>query len=709
MPCRSMWLLNTATYQLVQEPDPSQVDYAILSHVWHRDEQSFQDIQTIHALARESFETVPEDDDPKLLTFIRSRLSAKIRHCCDYARARGLQYAWIDTCCIDKTSSAELSEAINSMFDWYSHAMVCYVFMADVPHTENPELPGSAFRRSAWFTRGWTLQELIVPWGNVFLSMDWCMVGTKASLGTVIEDVTGIERDVLLRARPLHSVSVARRISWATSRKTTRVEDEAYCLMGLFGVRLPALYGEGRQAFVRLQEEIMKRIPDQSLLAWGYILPLKSLKTALPTLERVPIDQLRSSKGAYLFAHRPADFHKHSAAFSPLPLGSFARMLGLPSLDPPLYMPTSHGMRTTFPVATIRFPSAGRDGSGSGTDPDTGGVDVLLAVLSCCDVDGRLPALILAEQDASWKHIASGFDAEHGFLYTMDGFADEPLDGPLDTGCLRRGGTLTRAEWIRRARAADETHDQLRPRIALLDSEVLYSELFRSTLRVRDVCIPYQSLHIGPDSQSEMLTRRFPKRTGEGFSGPCDVILPAWTLEHLKLLNVDVDVEMRGGGMVPLPVRRSGDWDNKQGHHTLQLYDGPTAILVTMYMCPTAAARPFPPERPLHAWVSWHNASLYSGGGVDSENSGVPPRRCSGESEHVSTWTDGKKHFPNPLEDSSSVTLRFISLWDRDELSGVGLQDYLGYNLYKPPFYALEITYERSVPRNSTSADEYSG
>ncbi|KAI0676094.1 hypothetical protein C8Q78DRAFT_1075031 [Trametes maxima] len=394
----------------------------------------------------------------------------------------------------NKTNSAELSEAINSMLDWYSHPMVCYVFLVDVPHTENPELPGSAFRRSVWFTRGWTLQELIVPWGNVFLSKDWRMIGTKASLGTVIEDVTGIERDVLLRARPLHSVSVARRMSWATSRRTTRVEDEAYCLMGLFGVRLPALYGEEQQVFVRLQEEIMKHIPGQSLFAWGYILPLKSLETALlPALEHVPIDQLRSSKGAYLFAPRPADFPKYSATFSLLPLSSFARMLGLRSLDPPLYMPTSHRMRTTFPVARIRFPwstSVAGSGFGSGTDADSSGVDVHLAVLSCQDADGKLPALILAAQDASWKHVVSGFDAEYGFLYTMDVFADEPLDVPLDTGRLRRGSTVTRAGWIRRTRAADTQHDQLRPRIALLDPGILSSELFRSSLRVRDVCIP---------------------------------------------------------------------------------------------------------------------------------------------------------------------------------------------------------------------------
>ncbi|EIW65323.1 HET-domain-containing protein, partial [Trametes versicolor FP-101664 SS1] len=247
-----MWLLNTSTYQIVFVQHPSEVHYAVLSHVWGDGEQTFQ-----------------VNSDRCLLDAIRAQLSPKIRHCCDYARAHGHTYIWIDTCCIDKTSSAELSEAINSMFAWYSGADVCYVFLSDVSASDSPMEEYSSFRRSMWFKRGWTLQELIVPSRNVFLSKDWRMIGTKASLASIIKDVTGIGTDILLHRRQLHTVSVAERMAWAAERETTRVEDEAYCLMGIFGVRLPVIYGEGSQAFVRLQEEIMRRIPDQSLFLWG--------------------------------------------------------------------------------------------------------------------------------------------------------------------------------------------------------------------------------------------------------------------------------------------------------------------------------------------------------------------------------------------------------------------------------------------------------
>ncbi|KAI0768707.1 heterokaryon incompatibility protein-domain-containing protein [Trametes elegans] len=256
-----MRLLDTTTYQLRFEQDPSNVTYAVLSHVWSQEgEQSFQ--------ARALFQRAVSDDDARLINVIASQLNPKIRRCCEYARTRGISYLWTDTCCIDKTSSAELSEAINSMFDWYSLAEVCYVFLADVPDTEDPQLWGSSFRLSKWFTRGWTLQELIVPRDNIFLSRTWRMIGNKARLANVIHEITGVDLEVLMHTRPLHSVSVAVRMTWASGRATTRVEDEAYSLMGLFGVRMPVIYGEGRQAFVRLQEEIMRRIPDQSLLAW---------------------------------------------------------------------------------------------------------------------------------------------------------------------------------------------------------------------------------------------------------------------------------------------------------------------------------------------------------------------------------------------------------------------------------------------------------
>ena len=201
------------------------------------------------------------------------------------AEERGHKWAWVDTCCIDKSSSADLSEAINSMFRYYALADVCYAYLADVPPLSRPT-PGraaassatdsdaptlwlKAFRASAWHTRGWTLQELLAPRVVAFLARDWTPAGTKAGLAPLLESVTRVPVDVLTLERDVADVCVAARMSWAAGRRTTRVEDEAYALMGVFGVNMPTLYGEGRRAFYRLQEEIMKRSTDASLFAWG--------------------------------------------------------------------------------------------------------------------------------------------------------------------------------------------------------------------------------------------------------------------------------------------------------------------------------------------------------------------------------------------------------------------------------------------------------
>ncbi|OSD04009.1 HET-domain-containing protein, partial [Trametes coccinea BRFM310] len=266
-----MWLLDTSTGKLHYIVDPSWENYAILSHVWIAGkEQSFQDLQRLHEptpeeIWRSRVRPLLGGRPPQSAL---SRASEKIRECCAFARARGYRWLWVDTCCIDKTSSSELSEAINSMYKWYQQSGVCYAFLHDVDDDEDPRVRGSQFRSSKWFKRGWTLQELIAPYEVWFLSKRWRPIGTKASLADVIEEVTGIDRDILQHKRPLSSVSVAQRMSWAAKRKATRVEDEAYSLMGIFNVNIPVIYGEGRYAFYRLQEEILRRIPDQSIFAW---------------------------------------------------------------------------------------------------------------------------------------------------------------------------------------------------------------------------------------------------------------------------------------------------------------------------------------------------------------------------------------------------------------------------------------------------------
>lgn len=191
----------------------------------------------------------------------------KLRGAAQQALKDGYDFVWVDTCCIDKSSSAELSEAINSMFKWYGASEVCYAYLIDVPDTTDVS-ECSAFIRSQWWKRGWTLQELLAPSKLTFFTRRWKIVGHKQSLGTTIADITGIDIEVFGERMTLDSFSIAQRMSWASGRTTTRPEDLAYCLMGLFDVNMPVLYGEGEKAFIRLQQEIIKESDDQSISAW---------------------------------------------------------------------------------------------------------------------------------------------------------------------------------------------------------------------------------------------------------------------------------------------------------------------------------------------------------------------------------------------------------------------------------------------------------
>jgi heterokaryon incompatibility protein (HET) len=196
----------------------------------------------------------------------------KIRFCGEQARRDGLQYFWIDTCCIDKSSSTELQEAINSMFRWYRDAAKCYVYLVDVSRpafdadVNSSQLPWElSFRKSRWFTRGWTLQELVAPASVEFFSKEGEQLGNKRSLERHIHEVTEIPVKAL-RGSSLSDFSVPERMSWAEKRETTRKEDKAYSLLGIFDVYMPLIYGEGREnAFQRLQEKIDKASKGKSL------------------------------------------------------------------------------------------------------------------------------------------------------------------------------------------------------------------------------------------------------------------------------------------------------------------------------------------------------------------------------------------------------------------------------------------------------------
>ncbi|KAH9856279.1 heterokaryon incompatibility protein-domain-containing protein [Lenzites betulinus] len=357
-----MWLLSTDP-DFVELRHSSTIDeegrkYAILSHVWQVPEQSFQEIRRLQHEGA---------------SYSDSRVSAKVRGAAYAARKLGYLWIWIDTCCIDKTSSAELEEAINSMFRWYAEADMCFAYLSDVTRGCRLEAAGSEFRLSRWFERGWTLQELIAPHFLIFVAQDWTPLGTKAALASLIEDITGIDAAVLTFHRSLHQVSVARRMSWAASRKTSRVEDEAYSVMGLFDVSMPTIYGEGRDAFRRLQEEIMKRIPDHSLFAWGDRFPL----TPVPATPLVH----RKNAASSLLASSPSEF-KDSAYMTPTSLSVASELVsgqidisGLSTQAVCEHRVTSYGVRCDFIIVE--------------------GSPFSLAILPCKNRDGRCVALIL--------------------------------------------------------------------------------------------------------------------------------------------------------------------------------------------------------------------------------------------------------------------------------------------------------------------------
>ena len=220
-------MLDTSTGQFVWI-DPALQDYAILSHTWDSaGEQSYTAVRELQ-------------DSVGTPIFENSALSFKVMQSCAIARGAGFRYIWIDSCCIDKTSSSELTEAINSMFDWYRRATICYAFLADVPDRSEPGAL-SRFEESRWFKRGWTLQELIAPRSLVFLSANWKIFGTKTTLIANVAKATRIEEDVLRHRKALSSVPVVVRMSWAAHRETTRVEDRAYSLFGIFNIRINAL------------------------------------------------------------------------------------------------------------------------------------------------------------------------------------------------------------------------------------------------------------------------------------------------------------------------------------------------------------------------------------------------------------------------------------------------------------------------------------
>jgi hypothetical protein len=260
-----MRALDTTTFELSfngQEYFKSQ-GYAILSHRWLGAEITFQQIEGYSQELRSH-------------THMRTPQLDKIRGACTVARELGLKWMWIDSCCINKESSAELSESINSMFKWYRDSEICITYLQDVilsspaPRPTEPSMfhNSNSQSPSEWFSRGWTLQELIAPKDMRFFDSNWNYMGTKKSLAIAIESISGVSAAYLIGAQDFREACIATKMSWMAGRTTTREEDIAYAMLGLFNITMTPQYGEGQYAFLRLQHELLSKTTDESLFAW---------------------------------------------------------------------------------------------------------------------------------------------------------------------------------------------------------------------------------------------------------------------------------------------------------------------------------------------------------------------------------------------------------------------------------------------------------
>ncbi|RYO34681.1 hypothetical protein AA0111_g3695 [Alternaria arborescens] len=260
--------------------------YAILSHTWGGQEATFKDLRHYSNI---------EEVDAKVKEGYQ-----KIFFCAQQAKRDGLEYFWVDTCCIDKTNSQELQEAINSMFGWYQNAKRCYVYLSDVEYKSSDADSEScrrwkpAFRKSRWFTRGWTLQELLAPASVAFYSKEGERLGDKQTLKDTVHEITGIPVEAL-EERPISEFGVAERFSWAANRQTTREEDEAYCLLGIFGINLPLIYGEQR---LRAMKRLLNEIEQPALKSLGAIKKdTEAVRNYMPAVTS-KLDMIRHNQGS---------------------------------------------------------------------------------------------------------------------------------------------------------------------------------------------------------------------------------------------------------------------------------------------------------------------------------------------------------------------------------------------------------------------------
>ena len=524
-----MRLLNTTTGRFEIINDPRSVRYAILSHVWARPEDGshYKPEQSYKDVVRRIAQAGPDGD-------VLSKLSEKIRKACEIARIHGFGYIWIDTCCIDQTSSAEVSESINSMFQWYSCSNVCYAYLDTVEPGDHARHKVSQFRRSRWFKRGWTLQELIAPQNVLFLSKAWTIIGTKYSMAQIIEDETEIDAEVLRYNRMPSEVPIAQRMGWASKRNTTKAEDAAYCLIGIFGVNLTPIYGEGLDsAFLRLQKAILESSPDQSIFVWGKHIRASSLPDM--SVDIAPL----ATPDHYLLASSPKNFLERLPHITPISPERLAQRLGGQTIKYPRYSVTSSGLCTRLPL--IQY-----------THRDN---DYWLGILSCEDRDESLIALVL-----------------------------HPVSGPFPTS-LAHSRSPEEVLCVGLT-AAPETHGRALPQTGLDHFRIV-----ALTQAQIDVCLQSEG-KFHPDAEvyikhcplgTDLTMHRTPsghdraRLTHDMFPGaPFDVMLSQWS-DQLLRTNHQFLVEIHPAG-----AERSCSVELKKGNET---------IAVTLQRCDCAAGQ----------------------------------------------------------------------------------------------------------------------
>jgi Heterokaryon incompatibility protein (HET) len=367
--------------------------FAIFSHRWSIDELTLQDVAKIATFSKTGIDNLIKSQSYKGLdsgevidkvkefseghrdvqlentTVLENlkKLEGHIPHCtglvklvnfCELAMRNGCKLAWFDTCCIDKASSAEIEESIRSMFRWYQHAKVCIVHLAGTRSIKDME-------DDPWFTRGWTLQELLAPKALKFYFADWRplskLENDKVNLWEQISRITGISKTDLLHFKP-GTHDIRRRMRWASKRSTTRVEDMAYCLIGIFDVSLRIAYGEGKVAFHRLQAEILERCHDRGLFLWnGEASAYNSMLAAGPECFS---DNDNLTRDIFEVTEDNADDSEDDGGPSDMEVGALAGRIPFSAmitktqarpknLPDPTYTLTNHGLRIPLALYTI--------------------------------------------------------------------------------------------------------------------------------------------------------------------------------------------------------------------------------------------------------------------------------------------------------------------------------------------------------------------